>query len=170
MLTISFTEYDDLDQKAELFEVPEDYEFPLRESFQSKLDEKHGLFDLMVAFYNTTDSDYREELRRFMYQEVKIVDSLEDNNPIGKAVKGQLKISPEKNMKIIQNIQNMDFQLTGYFPTKQDIDDYVKDNSETNLAFLYWILNTPMDDLSGDELDTMNYIKTIIERRVKLEE
>lgn len=96
MLTISFTEYDDLDQKAELFEVPEDYEFPLRESFQSKLDEKHGLFDLMVAFYNTTDSDYREELRRFMYQEVKIVDSLEDNNPIGKAVKGQLKISPEK--------------------------------------------------------------------------
>ncbi len=170
MLTISFTEYDDLDQKAELFEVPEDYEFPLRESFQSKLDEKHGLFDLMVAFYNTTDSDYREELRRFMYQEVKIVDSLEDNNPIGKAVKGQLKISPEKNMKIIQNVQNMDFQLTGYFPTKQDIDDYVKDNSETNLAFLYWILNTPMDDLSGDELDTMNYIKTIIERRVKLEE
>ena len=97
MLTISFTEYDDLDQKAELFEVPEDYEFPLRESFQSKLDEKHGLFDLMVAFYNTTDSDYREELRRFMYQEVKIVDSLEDNNPIGKAVKGQLKISSEKN-------------------------------------------------------------------------
>lgn len=170
MLTISFTEYDDLDQKAELFEVPEDYEFPLRESFQSKLDEKHGLFDLMVAFYNTTDSDYREELRRFMYQEVKIVDSLEDNNPIGKAVKGQLKISPEKNMKIMQNVQNMDFQLTGYFPTKQDIDDYVKDNSETNLAFLYWILNTPMDDLSGDELDTMNYIKTIIERRVKLEE
>ena len=170
MLTISFTEYDDLDQKAELFEVPEDYEFPLRESFQSKLDEKQGLFDLMVAFYNTTDSDYREELRRFMYQEVKIVDSLEDNNPIGKAVKGQLKISPEKNMKIIQNVQNMDFQLTGYFPTKQDIDDYVKDNSETNLAFLYWILNTPMDDLSGDELDTMNYIKTIIERRVKLEE
>lgn len=170
MLTISFTEYDDLDQKAELFEIPEDYEFPLRESFQSKLDEKHGLFDLMVAFYNTTDSDYREELRRFMYQEVKIVDSLEDNNPIGKAVKGQLKISPEKNMKIIQNVQNMDFQLTGYFPTKQDIDDYVKDNSETNLAFLYWILNTPMDDLSGDELDTMNYIKTIIERRVKLEE
>lgn len=170
MLTISFTEYDDLDQKAELFEVPEDYKFPLRESFQSKLDEKHGLFDLMVAFYNTTDSDYREELRRFMYQEVKIVDSLEDNNPIGKAVKGQLKISPEKNMKIIQNVQNMDFQLTGYFPTKQDIDDYVKDNSETNLAFLYWILNTPMDDLSGDELDTMNYIKTIIERRVKLEE
>lgn len=170
MLTISFTEYDDLDQKAELFEVPEDYEFPLRESFQSKLDEKHGLFDLMVAFYNTTDSDYREELRRFMYQEVKIVDSLEDNNPIGKAVKGQLKISPEKNMKIIQNVQNMDFQLTGYFPTKQDIDDYVKDNSETNLAFLYWILNTPMDDLSGDELDTINYIKTIIERRVKLEE
>lgn len=170
MLTISFTEYDDLDQKAELFEVPEDYEFPLRGSFQSKLDEKHGLFDLMVAFYNTTDSDYREELRRFMYQEVKIVDSLEDNNPIGKAVKGQLKISPEKNMKIIQNVQNMDFQLTGYFPTKQDIDDYVKDNSETNLAFLYWILNTPMDDLSGDELDTMNYIKTIIERRVKLEE
>lgn len=170
MLTISFTEYDDLDQKAELFEVPEDYEFPLRESFQSKLDEKHGLFDLMVAFYNTTDSDYREELRRFMYQEVKIVDSLEDNNPIGKAVKGQLKISPEKNMKIIQNVQNMDFQLTGYFPTKQDIDDYVKDNSETNLAFLYWILNTPMDDLSGDELDTMNYIKIIIERRVKLEE
>lgn len=170
MLTISFTEYDDLDQKAELFEVPEDYEFPLRESFQSKLDEKHGLFDLMVAFYNTTDSDYREELRRFMYQEVKIVDSLEDNNPIGKVVKGQLKISPEKNMKIIQNVQNMDFQLTGYFPTKQDIDDYVKDNSETNLAFLYWILNTPLDDLSGDELDTMNYIKTIIERRVKLEE
>lgn len=170
MLTISFTEYDDLDQKAELFEIPEDYEFPLRENFQSKLDEKHGLFDLMVAFYNTTDSDYREELRRFMYQEVKIVDSLEDNNPIGKAVKGQLKISPEKNMKIIQNVQNMDFQLTGYFPTKQDIDDYVKDNSETNLAFLYWILNTPMDDLSGDELDTMNYIKTIIERRVKLEE
>lgn len=170
MLTISFTEYDDLDQKAELFEVPEDYEFPLRENFQSKLDEKHGLFELMVAFYNTTDSDYREELRRFMYQEVKIVDSLEDNNPIGKAVKGQLKISPEKNMKIIQNVQNMDFQLTGYFPTKQDIDDYVKDNSETNLAFLYWILNTPMDDLSGDELDTMNYIKTIIERRVKLEE
>jgi len=170
MLTISFTEYDDLDQKAELFEVPEDYEFPLRESFQSKLDEKHGLFDLMVAFYNTTDSDYREELRRFMYQEVKIVDSLEDNNPIGKAVKGQLKISPEKNMKIMQNVQNMDFQLTGYFPTKQDIDDYVKDNSETNLAFLYWILNTPMDDLSEDELDTMNYIKTIIERRVKLEE
>lgn len=170
MLTISFTEYDDLDQKAELFEVPEDYEFPLRESFQSKLDEKHGLFDLMVAFYNTTDSDYREELRRFMYQEVKIVDSPEDNNPIGKAVKGQLKISPEKNMKIIQNVQNMDFQLTGYFPTKQDIDDYVKDNSETNLAFLYWILNTPMDNLSGDELDTMNYIKTIIERRVKLEE
>ena len=170
MLTISFAEYDDLDQKAELFEIPEDYEFPLRESFQSKLDEKHGLFDLMVAFYNTTDSDYREELRRFMYQEVKIVDSLEDNNPIGKAVKGQLKISPEKNMKIIQNVQNMDFQLTGYFPTKQDIDDYVKDNSETNLAFLYWILNTPMDDLSGDELDTMNYIKTIIERRVKLEE
>lgn len=170
MLTISFTEYDDLDQKVELFEVPEDYEFPLRESFQSKLDEKHGLFDLMVAFYNTTDSDYREELRRFMYQEVKIVDSLEDNNPIGKAVKGQLKISPEKNMKIIQNVQNMDFQLTGYFPTKQDIDDYVKDNSETNLAFLYWILNTPLDDLSGDELDTMNYIKTIIERRVKLEE
>lgn len=170
MLTISFTEYDDLDQKAELFEIPEDYEFPLRENFQSKLDEKHGLFDLMVAFYNTTDSDYREELRRFMYQEVKIVDSLEDNNPIGKAVKGQLKISPEKNMKIMQNVQNMDFQLTGYFPTKQDIDDYVKDNSETNLAFLYWILNTPMDDLSGDELDTMNYIKTIIERRVKLEE
>lgn len=170
MLTISFAEYDDLDQKAELFEIPEDYEFPLRESFQSKLDEKHGLFDLMVAFYNTTDSDYREELRRFMYQEVKIVDSLEDNNPIGKAVKGQLKISPEKNMKIIQNVQNMDFQLTGYFPTKQDIDDYVKDNSETNLAFLYWILNTPMDDLSGDELDTINYIKTIIERRVKLEE
>lgn len=170
MLTISFTEYDDLDQKAELFEIPEDYEFPLRESFQSKLDEKHGLFDLMVAFYNTTDSDYREELRRFMYQEVKIVDSPEDNNPIGKAVKGQLKISPEKNMKIMQNVQNMDFQLTGYFPTKQDIDDYVKDNSETNLAFLYWILNTPMDDLSGDELDTMNYIKTIIERRVKLEE
>lgn len=170
MLTISFTEYDDLDQKAEMFEIPEDYEFPLRESFQSKLDEKHGLFDLMVAFYNTTDSDYREELRRFMYQEVKIVDSLEDNNPIGKAVKGQLKISPEKNMKIMQNVQNMDFQLTGYFPTKQDIDDYVKDNSETNLAFLYWILNTPMDDLSGDELDTMNYIKTIIERRVKLEE
>lgn len=170
MLTISFIEYDDLDQKAELFEIPEDYEFPLRENFQSKLDEKHGLFDLMVAFYNTTDSDYREELRRFMYQEVKIVDSLEDNNPIGKAVKGQLKISPEKNMKIIQNVQNMDFQLTGYFPTKQDIDDYVKDNSETNLAFLYWILNTPMDDLSGDELDTMNYIKTIIERRVKLEE
>lgn len=170
MLTISFAEYDDLDQKAELFEIPEDYEFPLRESFQSKLDEKHGLFDLMVAFYNTTDSDYREELRRFMYQEVKIVDSLEDNNPIGKAVKGQLKISPEKNMKIMQNVQNMDFQLTGYFPTKQDIDDYVKDNSETNLAFLYWILNTPMDDLSGDELDTMNYIKTIIERRVKLEE
>ena len=170
MLTISFAEYDDLDQKAELFEVPEDYEFPLRESFQSKLDEKHGLFELMVAFYNTTDSDYREELRRFMYQEVKIVDSLEDNNPIGKAVKGQLKISPEKNMKIMQNVQNMDFQLTGYFPTKQDIDDYVKDNSETNLAFLYWILNTPMDDLSGDELDTMNYIKTIIERRVKLEE
>lgn len=170
MLTISFTEYDDLDQKAELFEIPEDYEFPLRESFQSKLDEKHGLFDLMVAFYNTTDSDYREELRRFMYQEVKIVDSLEDNNPIGKAVKGQLKISPEKNMKIMQNVQNMDFQLTGYFPTKQDIDDYVKDNSETNLAFLYWILNTPMDDLSEDELDTMNYIKTIIERRVKLEE
>lgn len=170
MLTISFAEYDDLDQKAELFEIPEDYEFPLRESFQSKLDEKHGLFELMVAFYNTTDSDYREELRRFMYQEVKIVDSLEDNNPIGKAVKGQLKISPEKNMKIIQNVQNMDFQLTGYFPTKQDIDDYVKDNSETNLAFLYWILNTPMDDLSGDELDTMNYIKTIIERRVKLEE
>mgnify|MGYP000603779241 FL=1 len=170
MLTISFTEYDDLDQKAELFEVPEDYEFPLRESFQSKLDEKHGLFDLMVAFYNTTDSDYREELRRFMYQEVKIVDSLEDNNPIGKAVKGQLKISSEKNMKIMQNVQNMDFQLTGYFPTKQDIDDYVKDNSETNLAFLYWILNTPMDDLSEDELDTMNYIKTIIERRVKLEE
>lgn len=170
MLTISFTEYDNLDQKAELFEIPEDYEFPLRENFQSKLDEKHGLFDLMVAFYNTTDSDYREELRRFMYQEVKIVDSLEDNNPIGKAVKGQLKISPEKNMKIMQNVQNMDFQLTGYFPTKQDIDDYVKDNSETNLAFLYWILNTPMDDLSGDELDTMNYIKTIIERRVKLEE
>lgn len=170
MLTISFTEYDDLDQKAELFEVPEDYEFPLRESFQSKLDEKHGLFDLMVAFYNTTDSDYREELRRFMYQEVKIVDSLEDNNTIGKAVKGQLKISSEKNMKIMQNVQNMDFQLTGYFPTKQDIDDYVKDNSETNLAFLYWILNTPMDDLSEDELDTMNYIKTIIERRVKLEE
>ncbi len=170
MLTISFAEYDDLDQKAELFEIPEDYEFPLRESFQSKLDEKHGLFELMVAFYNTTDSDYREELRRFMYQEVKIVDSLEDNNPIGKAVKGQLKISPEKNMKIMQNVQNMDFQLTGYFPTKQDIDDYVKDNSETNLAFLYWILNTPMDDLSGDELDTMNYIKTIIERRVKLEE
>lgn len=170
MLTISFAEYDDLDQKAELFEIPEDYEFPLRENFQSKLDEKHGLFDLMVAFYNTTDSDYREELRRFMYQEVKIVDSLEDNNPIGKAVKGQLKISPEKNMKIMQNVQNMDFQLTGYFPTKQDIDDYVKDNSETNLAFLYWILNTPMDDLSGDELDTMNYIKTIIERRVKLEE
>lgn len=170
MLTISFTEYDDMDQKAELFEVPEDYEFPLRESFQSKLDEKHGLFDLMVAFYNTTDSDYREELRRFMYQEVKIVDSLEDNNPIGKAVKGQLKISSEKNMKIMQNVQNMDFQLTGYFPTKQDIDDYVKDNSETNLAFLYWILNTPMDDLSEDELDTMNYIKTIIERRVKLEE
>lgn len=170
MLTMSFAEYDDLDQKAELFEIPEDYEFPLRESFQSKLDEKHGLFDLMVAFYNTTDSDYREELRRFMYQEVKIVDSLEDNNPIGKAVKGQLKISPEKNMKIIQNVQNMDFQLTGYFPTKQDIDDYVKDNSETNLAFLYWILNTPMDDLSGDELDTINYIKTIIERRVKLEE
>lgn len=170
MLTISFTEYDDLDQKAEMFEIPEDYEFPLRENFQSKLDEKHGLFGLMVAFYNTTDSDYREELRRFMYQEVKIVDSLEDNNPIGKAVKGQLKISPEKNMKIMQNVQNMDFQLTGYFPTKQDIDDYVKDNSETNLAFLYWILNTPMDDLSGDELDTMNYIKTIIERRVKLEE
>lgn len=170
MLTISFTEYDDLDQKAELFEVPEDYEFPLRESFQSKLDEKHGLFDLMVAFYNTTDSDYREELRRFMYQEVKIVDSIEDNSLIGKAVKGQLKISPEKNMKIIQNVQNMDFQLTGYFPTKQDIDDYVKDNSETNLAFLYWVLNTPMDDLSGDELDTMNYIKTIIGRRVKLEE
>lgn len=170
MLTISFTEYDDLDQKAEMFEIPEDYEFPLRENFQSKLDEKHGLFDLMVAFYNTTDFDYREELRRFMYQEVKIVDSLEDNNPIGKAVKGQLKISPEKNMKIMQNVQNMDFQLTGYFPTKQDIDDYVKDNSETNLAFLYWILNTPMDDLSGDELDTMNYIKTIIERRVKLEE
>lgn len=170
MLTISFTEYDDLDQKAELFEIPEDYEFPLRENFQSKLDEKHGLFDLMVAFYNTTDSDYREELRRFMYQEVKIVDSPEDNNPIGKAVKGQLKISPEKNMKIMQNVQNMDFQLIGYFPTKQDIDDYVKDNSETNLAFLYWILNTPMDDLSGDELDTMNYIKTIIERRVKLEE
>lgn len=170
MLTISFAEYDDLDQKAELFEIPEDYEFPLRESFQSKLDEKHGLFELMVAFYNTTDSDYREELRRFMYQEVKIVDSLEDNNPIGKAVKGQLKISPEKNMKIMQNVQNMDFQLTGYFPTKQDIDDYVKDNSETNLAFLYWILNTPMDDLSGDELDTMIYIKTIIERRVKLEE
>lgn len=170
MLTISFAEYDDLDQKAELFEIPEDYEFPLRESFQSKLDEKHGLFELMVAFYNTTDSDYREELRRFMYQEVKIVDSLEDNNPIGKAVKGQLKISPEKNMKIMQNVQNMDFQLTGYFPTKQDIDDFVKDNSETNLAFLYWILNTPMDDLSGDELDTMNYIKTIIERRVKLEE
>ena len=170
MLTISFTEYDDLDQKAELFEVPGDYEFPLRENFQSKLDEKHGLFDLMVAFYNTTDSDYREELRRFMYQEVKIVDSLEDNNPIGKAVKGQLKISPEKNMKIMQNVQNMDFQLTGYFPTKQDIDDYVKDNSETNLAFLYWILNTPMDDLSGDELDTMNYVKTIIARRVKLEE
>ena len=124
----------------------------------------------MVAFYNTTDSDYREELRRFMYQEVKIVDSLEDNNPIGKAVKGQLKISPEKNMKIMQNVQSMDFQLTGYFPTKQDIDDYVKDNSETNLAFLYWVLNTPMDDLSGDELDTMNYIKTIIGRRVKLEE
>lgn len=170
MLTISFTEYDDFDQKAELFEIPEDYEFPLRESFQSKLDEKHGLFDLMVAFYNTTDSDYREELRRFMYQEVKIVDSLEDNNPIGKAVKGQLKISPEKNMKIMQNVQSMDFQLTGYFPTKQDIDDYVKDNSETNLAFLYWVLNTPMDDLSGDELDTMNYIKTIIGRRVKLEE
>ena len=170
MLTISFAEYDDLDQKAELFEIPEDYEFPLRESFQSKLDEKHGLFELMVAFYNTTDSDYREELRRFMYQEVKIVDSLEDNNPIGKAVKGQLKISLEKNMKIMQNVQNMDFQLTGYFPTKQDIDDYVKDNSETNLAFLYWILNTPMDDLSGDELDTMNYIKTIIERRAKLEE
>lgn len=170
MLTISFTEYDDLDQKAELFEVPDDYEFPSREDFQSKLDEKNGLFDLMVAFYNTADPDYREELRRFMYQEVKIVDSLEDNSLIGKTVKGQLKISPEKNMKIIQNVQNMDFQLTGYFPTKQDIDDYVKDNSETNLAFLYWVLNTPMDDLSGDELDTMNYIKTIIGRRVKLED
>lgn len=170
MLTISFAEYDDLDQKAELFEVPDDYKFPSRESFQSKLGEKNGLFDLMVAFYNTTYPDYREELRRFMYQEVKIVDSFEDNSLIGKAVKGQLKISPEKNMKIIQNVQNMDFQLTGYFPTKQDIDNYVKDNSEMNLAFLYWVLNTPMDDLSGDELDTMNYIKTIIGRRVKLEE
>lgn len=170
MLTISFTEYDDLDQKAESLEVSDDYIFPSKDSFQSKLDEKNGLFDLMVAFYNTTDSDYREELRQFMYQEVKIVDSPEDNNLIGKAVKGQLNISPEKNMKIMQNIQNMNFQLIGYFPTKQDIDDYVKDNSETNLAFLYWVLNTPMDDLSGDELDTMNYIKAIIARRVKLEE
>ena len=63
----------------------------------------------------------------------------------------------------------MDFQLTGFFPTKRDIDDYVRENTEINLAFLYWVINTPMDDLTSDEQDTIEYIKSIIGRRVKME-
>lgn len=168
MLTISFEKYDNLDTEAELFEISDDYTFPKIQDFQSKLDEKNGLFNLLVAYYNTTDSSYRQNLQQFLYREVKLVDTLDDK-PSPKAAKGQLKISKEKNLEILRNVKDMDFQLTGFFPTKRDIDDYVRENTEINLAFLYWVINTPMDDLTSDEQDTIEYIKNIIGRRVKME-
>lgn len=48
-----------------------------------------------------------------MYREVKLVDTLDDK-PSPKAAKGQLKISKEKNLEILRNVKDMDFQLTGF--------------------------------------------------------
>lgn len=170
MITISFDEYDKLEKEAELLEISDDYIFPAVEDFQAKLDEKKGLFDLLVAYFNTTDSTYRQNLKQFLYHEIKLVNLL-DEKSVTKGVKGQLKISHEKNLEILQTIKNMDFQLTGYFPTKREIDDYVRDNTELNLAFLYWLLNSPMkEDLTSDEQDTYEYIKTVIARRIKMED
>ena len=104
MLTISFEKYDNLDTEAELFEISDDYTFPKIQDFQSKLDEKNGLFNLLVAYYNTTDSSYRQNLQQFLYREVKLVDTLDDK-PSPKAAKGQLKISKEKNLEILRNVK-----------------------------------------------------------------
>lgn len=170
MITISFDEYDKLENEAEILEVSDDYTFPKQEDFQAKLDKKNGLFDLLVAYFNTTDMTYRQNLQQFLYREVKLVDILDDKT-VAKGAKGQLKLSQKKNIDIIQNIKNMEFQLTGYFPKKCEIDDFVRENTESNLAFLYWLLNSPIkEDLTSDEQDTYEYIKTIIARRIKLED
>lgn len=167
MVTMTFAEYDELNEKAELTEIKDNFHYPSISEAQEMLDKKDGLLHILEAYYNTTDKEYRSELQRFLYSEINLIESEEEFEEEA-GVKGKLNLTEEKNLNILETVKNMEFQMMGYFPTKQEIDNYVRANSEDNLAFLYWLLNCPMEDFTQEERKTKEYIAKLINRRVNI--
>lgn len=170
MVKLSFQEYDSLLEKAEETEIPDDFEYPSLEAAQELIADEAGLTRVLQAYFNTTDKHYRKELQQFLYREIELFGNEEEPEiEIDSVfVKGRLSLTVEKSQKIMEIVQEMDFQLTSFFPGKKDLDTYVTNNSEENLAFLYWVLNAPIRDLSAEEESVKAYIRKLIERRVKI--
>lgn len=170
MVKMTFDEYDALQEKAEGIEIPDDFKYPSLEAAQEMIADEAGLIYVLQAYLNTPDKNYRKELQQFLYREIELIEKKEEPEPEidSVCVKGRLVLTAERNSEIMDVVRGMDFQLNSFFPSKKEIDAYVANNSEENLAFLYWVLNAPISDLTAEEESTKAYIQKLIKRRVKI--
>lgn len=160
MVTMTFDQYDKIYDKMLDVEIDDTFKYPELSDVPRLLTTNSGFKTVMLAFLNTSDKTYRHELNKIMKQLIELTDDVEVAKE-KKPKKRKKHFSEEQHKKIIETVRDMDFQLYGYFPSVEEIRTQVTDLTEENLAFLYWLINSP-EQLTPEEEKVRSFLTAYI--------
>lgn len=160
MIAMTFEQYDKLYNELLEVEIDDNFVFPDLSMIPHLLATNDGFKTVMLAYLNTPDKAYRNGITRIMTQLIELTDEVNDTKE-DKRKKLKRRFTQEQHQKIIEMVKSMDFQPYGYYPSIEEIKTYVTVLTEENLAFLYWLVNTP-EELSSDEERTRSFLMSYI--------
>lgn len=141
MITMSFEHYDLIYEEMMEKVIDTDFKFPDISEIPQLLATEDGFKKVMLAYLNTTDKTYRNELNRLLSRLIELTE--EEIPETLNSGTGKKRLTQEQHRKIMETVKRMKFQLYGYFPDMEEIKSVTKEPTEENIAFLYWLLNTP---------------------------
>lgn len=157
LIILTFDEYDKLDEEAEEIEIES---FPTISEIEEKFNNRNEnstewLKWVLAVLQCSPDKQYKKEVNQFLSTVLYLTDEEEQKKP-GKFYKDTFRI--EDMERVAKKVSEMEYQSDYYYPTVDELKKHDFSCSETDIAYLTWLVQTTAK-LTDDEEKTRTFAK-----------
>lgn len=169
MIIMTFDEFDKLSLRAEEEIVGDSYKFPTLEEITHNLTgDENNVFDVLVAYYNTTDKEYRRRVNQLLTDYVYLTEEIENTDNKLEQIK-KMRFTPQELQSMVNQVSDLNFQCSYWYPSVHELNEWDFKPTKLNVLFLLWLINTKLE-LTEDEEQSRSYAQKILKNLIDVEE
>ncbi len=172
MITLTFEEYDELEEQIENLAMPNNYIAPTIQEIEQIIISKGkaGVILALKALVFSTDEAYNKAIHALLRDMLTLVSKEVYEDKIVQDNKKFKKFSVTKKSlsKIMSCLNSIDFKVAYAHPTQEEIISNVNPDTEEGLAFLIWLSLSEVEFLDAEsDRACKDYILSVIRSKTQ---